>query len=145
MQWNKKLHHVDRSGVYSDSPECWEYYSRHFSSSLSNGRGNEANLSHDLCVMQFVSIINSRRACTARVTVVDSVCPSVCLSVCPSVCLSVCLSVCPLSHISPLEHFFLLKTLLRTQWATKVKNVVEFSLKPLRCRDPALTALYSHP
>ena len=35
------------------------------------------------------SLINPRRACAARVTVVGSVCPSVCLSVCPL--LSICL------------------------------------------------------
>ena len=35
--------------------------------------------------------------------------------------LSVCLSVC-LSHISPLERLFVLKTLSRTQQATKVKG-----------------------
>ena len=55
--------------------------------------------------------------------------------------LSVCLSVCLLSHISPLERLFILKTLSRTQRATKVKK---FALKPLRCRDPALPTLYGH-
>ena len=69
--------------------------------------------------------INPRRACAARVTVVGSV----------------CLSVCLLSHISPLERLFVLKTLSRTQRATKVKKFVGFSLKPLRCRDPALPPL----
>ena len=77
-------------------------------------------------------IINPRRACAARVTVVGSV------------CLSVYLCVCPLSHISPMEHLFVLKTLSRTQRATKVKIFVGFSLKPLRCRDPALPPLYGH-
>ena len=76
--------------------------------------------------------INPRRACAARVTVVGSVC----------VC--VCLSVCLLSHISPMERLFVLKTLSRTQRATKVKKFVGFSLKPLRCRDPALPPLYGH-
>ena len=33
----------------------------------------------------FVQVINPRRACAARVTVVGSVCLSVCLSVCVSV------------------------------------------------------------
>ena len=56
----------------------------------------------------------------------------------------VCVSVCPLSHISPMERLFVLKTLSRTQRATKVKNFVGFSLKPLRCRDPALPPLYGH-
>ena len=57
-----------------------------------------------------------------------------------SVCWSVCLSVCLLSHISPLECLFVLKTL----WATKVKKFVGFSLKLLRCRDPALPSSYGH-
>ena len=54
------------------------------------------------------------------------------------------MSVCPLSHISPMERLFVLKTLSRTQRATKVKKKVGFSLKPLRCRDPALPPLYGH-
>ena len=74
-------------------------------------------------------LINPRRACAARVTVVG---------------LCVCVSVCLLSHISPLERLFVLKTLSRTQRATKVKKFVGFSLKPLRCRDPALPALYGY-
>ena len=73
-------------------------------------------------------LFNPRRACAARVTVVGSV----------------CVSVCPLSHISPMERLFVLKTLSRTQRATKVKKFVGFSLKPLRCRDPALPPLYGH-
>ena len=59
-----------------------------------------------------------------------------------SVCVCVC--VCLLSSISPMERLFVLKTLSRTQRATKVKKVVGFSLKPLRCRDPALPPLYGH-
>ena len=59
-------------------------------------------------------------------------------------CSWVCLSVCLLSHISPMERLFGLKTLSRTQQATKVKKFVGFSLKPLRCRDPALPPLYGH-
>ena len=39
----------------------------------------------------------------------------------------VCLSVCLLSHISLLEHLFVLKILSRTQRATEVKNFVGFS------------------
>ena len=73
-------------------------------------------------------LINPRRACAARVTVVAYVC--------------VC--VCPLIDISPMERLFVLKTLSRTQRATKVKKFVGFSLKPLRCRDPALPPLYGH-
>ena len=59
---------------------------------------------------------------------------------------SACLSefVCVTVHISPMERLFLLKTLSRTQRATKVKEFVGFSLKPLRCRDPALPPLYGH-
>ena len=57
-------------------------------------------------------------------------------------CSWVCLSVCLLSHISPMERLFVLKTLSRTQRATKVKKCVGFSLKPMRCRDPALPPLY---
>ena len=63
---------------------------------------------------------------------------------CSWVCVCVCLSVCLLSHISPMERLFVLKTLSRTQRATKVKTFVGFSLKPLRCRDPALPPLYGH-
>ena len=43
-----------------------------------------------------------------------------------------------------MERLFVLKTLSRTQRATKVKKIVGFSLKPLRCRDPALPPLYGH-
>ena len=51
------------------------------------------------------------------------------------VVLSVCVSVC---HISPLERLFILKILSRTQREAEVEKFVEFSLKPLRCGDPAL-------
>ena len=43
-----------------------------------------------------------------------------------------------------MERLFVLKTRSRTQRATKVKKFVGFSLKPLRCRDPALPPLYGH-
>ena len=43
-----------------------------------------------------------------------------------------------------MERLFVLKTRSRTQRATKVKRFVEFSLKSLRCRDPALPPLYGH-
>ena len=56
----------------------------------------------------------------------------------------VCVCVCLLSHISLLERLFVLKTLSRTQRETKVKKFVGFSLKLLRCRDPALPPLYGH-
>ena len=52
--------------------------------------------------------------------------------------------MCLLSHISPMERLFVLKTLSRTQRTTKVKKFVGFSLKLLRCRDPALPPLYGH-
>ena len=39
----------------------------------------------------------------------------------------VCLSVCPSSHISPLEHLFVLKKLSRTQRAMEVKKLWSFS------------------
>ena len=62
--------------------------------------------------MIFKHIINPRRACAARVTVLGSV----------------CLCVCLLSHISPTERLFVLKTLSRTQRATKVKKFVHWDL-----------------
>ena len=65
-----------------------------------------------------VTVVNPRRACAARVTVVGSVCVCVCL----------------LSHISPTERLFVLKTLSRTQRATKVKKFVGICLKRLRSR-----------
>ena len=54
--------------------------------------------------------------------------------VCLCVCVSVCLCVCLLSHISPTERLFVLKTLSRTQRATKVKKFVGICLKRLRSR-----------
>ena len=74
-----------------------------------------------IVVVCTIFIINPQRACAARVTVVGSVCLS--------------------GHISPMERLFVLKTLSRTERATKVKMFVGFSLKPLRCRDPALPPL----
>ena len=44
------------------------------------------------------------------------------------------LCVCLLSHISPTEGLFVLKTLSRTQRATKVKKFVGICLKRLRSR-----------
>ena len=63
-----------------------------------------------------------RRACAARVTVLGY----------GSVCVCVC--VCLLSHISPTDRLFVLKTLSRTQRATKVKKFVRICLKRLRSR-----------
>ena len=48
--------------------------------------------------------------------------------------LSVCVCVCLLSHIPPMERLFVLKTLSRTQRATKVKKFVGICLKRLRSR-----------
>ena len=45
----------------------------------------------------------------------------------------VCVSVC-LSHISPMERLFVLKTLSRTQRATEVEKFVGICLKLLRSR-----------
>ena len=56
----------------------------------------------------------------------------------------VCVSVCPLSHISPLGLLFVVKTLSRTEHATKVKKFVAFSLKLRRSRVTALPALYGY-
>ena len=52
--------------------------------------------------------------------------------------------VCPLSHISPLGPLFVLKTLLRTHRAMKVKKFVAFSLKLRLSRAMALPALYNY-
>ena len=57
---------------------------------------------------QKVRVVNPQCKCASRVTVVRCVC----------VC--VCLSVCLLSHILSMECTFVLKTLSRTQQATKV-------------------------
>ena len=68
-------------------------------------------------------IINPRRACAARVTVVGSVCLSVCVSV--------------KSHLTS-------GASVRPENAVTYSagnEVVGFSLKPLRCRDPALPPL----
>ena len=72
---------------------------------------------YNVCL--WVYVVNPRRACAARVTVVV-----------------VC--VCRLVANSLLKGQFVLKTLSHTQRATKVKKFVGFSLKPLRCRDTAL-------
>ena len=72
------------------------------------------------------------------------VCVCVCACVCVCMCVCVCVSVCLLSHISPLERLFILKTLSRTQWATQVEIFVGFSLKILRSRAAALPVLYGY-
>ena len=64
------------------------------------------------------AIFNPQNACTARVTVVGSICVSVCL----------------LSHTSPMERLFVLKTMSRIQRATKVKIFVGICLKRLHSR-----------
>ena len=67
-----------------------------------------------------LAIITPRRACAARVTVVV-------LCVCVRVCVCVC-------HISLMKRLFVLKTLSRTERATKVKIFVGICLKRLRSR-----------
>ena len=57
------------------------------------------------------------------------------------VVLLVCLPLCLLSHISPLKRLFIPKILSRTQRATEVEKFVGFSLKLLRCGDPAVPTL----
>ena len=82
---------------------------------------------HNVCptnhFLAMVLVVNPRRACAARVTVVG-------LCVRPSVRPS----VRPLIGNSLLERLLVLKTLSRTQWATKVKKFVGICLKPLRSR-----------
>ena len=78
----------------------------HFS--LDRAKSHCRNYTHFL-------VINPRRACAARFTVVAV-----------SVCLSVCLCVSPLSDISTLELLFVMKPLSRTQRAMKVE--IAFSL-----------------
>ena len=73
-------------------------------------------------------VINPRRACAARVTVVG---------------LSVCLSVCPLVNISLLERLFVLKTLSHTQRATKIKKYVAGCTISLHIEDPKSTNIFS--
>ena len=63
------------------------------------------------------------------------------LRACAGGLLYVSVSVRLLSQISPLERLFVLKVPSRTQRTTKVKR---FSLKKLRCRDPALPPLNGH-
>ena len=58
-----------------------------------------------------------------------------------TVCVSVCLLDFNLVNISRLERLFVLKTLLHTQRAAKVKMI----LKPLSCRHPAFPTLYGYP
>ena len=82
-----------------------------------------------LCfAMYWWSLINPRRACAVRVTVVGSV----------------CLCVCPLLNISPLERLFVSQSVPHTQRAAKVRNFVWFSLKMLRCRARTLLSLYGY-
>ena len=59
-------------------------------------------------------------------------------------CVCVCTCVCVCVYISPLECLFILKILSCTQRVMEVKKVVGFSLKLLRCRDPALPPLKSY-
>ena len=63
---------------------------------------------------------------------------------CVCVCVCVCLCVCLLSHISPLERLFVLKSLPRTQRATEVDKIVGFSLKLLCSRVTEIPAFYGY-
>ena len=72
-----------------------------------------------------------------RVTVVGSVCVCVCVSVCVSVCLSVKSHLTSGASVRPENTVTCLAT-------TKIKKFVGFSLKPLSCRDPALSLLKGH-
>ena len=92
------------------------------------GRGAGARRLGAICSC----IINPRRACAARVTVVV-------MSVCLSVCLSDSLSVRYTSGAS-----FRPENAVTYSAGNEVKKFVGFSLKPLRCRDPALPPLYGH-
>ena len=78
------------------------------------------------CIYMVRVLVNPRRACAARVTAVGSVCVSVCLSVKSH--LTYGASVRPENAVTYYEG----------------QKFVGFSLKPLRCRDPALPPLYGH-
>ena len=106
---------------------------------MSKRNYNESALKHTAVSTALYTVsrsaINPQHACAARVKVVA-------VSACLCVCVCVCVCVCPLSHISLLRLLFVLKTLLRTQRATKVKIFVAFPLKPCRSRATTLPALY---
>ena len=110
----------------------------------------------------FLNIVNPRRACTARVTVVAvSVSHNMPLHTCTllhimhheiqphnNIVGACCTAhqttdrcVCLLSHIPPLGLLFIVKMLPCTQRAMKVKKFVAFSLKLFCCRDRALPRL----
>ena len=77
-----------------------------------------------------LGIINPRHACAARVTVVGSVCPSVC------VCVSV--NISPLEHLCPENH-------IMYSLGNEGQKICGFSLKLLRCGDPAILPSYGVP
>ena len=80
--------------------------------------------------------------CARALVCVCAVCVCVCArarALCLPVCLSVCLSFCLFVNISPQGLPFGMKILPSyNQRAKKVKIVVAFSLKLLRCKDRAL-------
>ena len=85
-----------------------------------------------VCVTYYVCkhtllLINPRRACAARVTVVGSVCVSVCLSV----CMSVTQHLTSRTFIRPTNDMTYLT-------GDEGQNFVGFSLKMLRCRVRAV-------
>ena len=57
---------------------------------------------------------------------------------------SVCVCVSLLLNISPLERLFVSQSVPHTQRAAKVRKVVWFSLKMLRCRARVLPSLYGY-
>ena len=84
-----------------------------------------------LCVRQH-ALINPRRACAARVTVVGR---CVCLSVCLFVCLFVCSSVDDYSRTTGYEAAY--ERYQQLQCYKGMKNNVAILLKRLRSRDMA--------
>ena len=82
----------------------------------------------ELCKKAQVSVINPRRACAARVTVLG-------LCVCLSVCLFVCLSVDDYSRSTGYEAAY--ERYQQLQCYKGMKNNVAILLKRLRSRDMA--------
>ena len=79
------------------------------------------------CLAICILVVNPRRACAARVTVVGSVC--VCVCVC--VCLSVKQHLTYEASVRP-------ENAVTYSAGNEGQKFVGFSLKPLRCRDTAL-------
>ena len=73
---------------------------------------------------QPILVINPRRACAARVTVLGSV----------------CLSVCPCSN-SLLDGLFVPQMIRRNKRVIRISLIERFSLKMLHCRDLSVTSI----